>query len=272
MTHRLRQFATIARHALVERWRSLLAWTLGAAGIAVIQLTIYPSVEQTSEGMQAFVDAWPEALREAFQLDAYTTGPGFLDTELFSLTVPLVLIGVAATFAAAATAGEEERGTADLLWSLPVSRVTGVLAKAAAMVIAVVIPGVAVGASVLIGAPLAGLEVDSGNVLAATAISALLALVFGSAGLLIGALTGSRAAALGSAVGLAIAAFLLDALAPLADWLEPWRDASPFAWASRDNVLIAGPDWSMVALLAGTALVLVIGGVAAFTRHDIRSR
>ena len=65
------------------------------------------------------LDAWPDALKEAFGLDAYTTGPGFLNTELFSMMFPIVLIAVALGAAAAATAGEEERGTADLLLAAP---------------------------------------------------------------------------------------------------------------------------------------------------------
>lgn len=266
------QFVAIAARALAERWRTIAAWAAGALAIVAVQLSIYPSVASTSAGMQAFVDAWPEALREAFQLDAYTTGPGFLDTELFSLTVPLLLIGVGVTFAAAATAGEEERGTADLLWSLPLRRSTGLLAKAAAMAAAIAVPALLVAIGVLVGAGPAGLEVEWGNVVAAAAMNAALALVFGGIGILVGAATGSRAAAMGTAVAAAIAAFLLEALAPLADWLEPWRWLSPFAWASRESPIIAGMDWPMVGVLIGVTALLVAASLPVFARHDIRSR
>ena len=64
-------------------------------------------------------------------------GAGFLNAEMFSMMVPLVLIAVACSGAAAATAGEEDRGTADLLLSMPLSRGRVIFAKALAMVIAV---------------------------------------------------------------------------------------------------------------------------------------
>jgi ABC-2 type transport system permease protein len=128
---------TVLVRSLADRWRSLVAWGSGLVGIGVLQLAVYPSIRSSGEGMQAFVDQWPEAFREAFGLDAYSTGSGFLHAELFSLMIPLVLIGVAVAGAAAATAGEEERGTADLLLSLPTTRARVLLGRGLAVVVSV---------------------------------------------------------------------------------------------------------------------------------------
>ena len=73
------QIVTLTARTLRERWRSTFGWGLGLVLIGIMQLAVYPSVASSSEGMQAFVDQWPEALREAFSLDAYTTGAGFLN-------------------------------------------------------------------------------------------------------------------------------------------------------------------------------------------------
>jgi ABC-2 type transport system permease protein len=137
------QGATLVARALADRWRSLLVWTVGLVVMAAAQLSVYPSVQQSGESMQAFVDQWPEAFREAFGLEAYGTGPGYLNAELFSLLVPLVLIAVAVGAAAAATAGEEERGTADLLLSLPVSRTRVLAAKTLVMLASVLVVALA---------------------------------------------------------------------------------------------------------------------------------
>ncbi|MFN8183944.1 MAG: ABC transporter permease subunit [Candidatus Nanopelagicales bacterium] len=212
---------------------------------------------KSSASMQEFVDQWPEAFRQAFNLDAYTTGAGFLNAEMFSMMVPLVLIAVAVSGAAAATAGEEERGTADLLLSLPVSRGRVVVAKVLATVIAVLL----VAAATLLataGAPLVDLEVGLADLAAGVLMTALLALFFGAVALLVATVTGKRAVALGTGCCSAMAAFLLNALAPMADWLEPWQKACRSTGRWVDNPLVNGVDAPMAGLLLVAAVALVV--------------
>jgi ABC-2 type transport system permease protein len=270
--HAVPQVLTLTLRTLRERWRSTFGWGLGLVLMAIMQLAVYPSVANSSEGMQAFVDQWPEALREAFSLDAYTTGAGFLNAELFSMMIPLVLVAVATTAAAAATAGEEERGTADLLLSLPVSRGRVLAAKVLAGVVAVLLVAGATLLTIAVGAPIVDLDVATLDLAAGMVMTTLLALFFGAVTLLFGAATGKRAAALGVGVGLALAAFLLNALAPLADWLEPWQKASPFEWALGGEPLLNGVDWPMAWLLLALSVGLVIVADVIYHRHDISGR
>ena len=69
-----------------------------------------------------------------------------------------------------------------------------------------------------------------------------------------------------------VAAFLLNALAPLADWLEPWQKASAFHWALGENPLRNGMDWPMAGVLAAACVALVLVAAAAYSRHDIGGR
>ena len=195
--HRGRQGLTLMRATLVGRWRGLLAWTIGLVGIVVLQLSVYPSVADSAAGMQALVDAWPESLRSAFGLDEYGTGPGYLNSELFSFVVPLALIAIALGAAAAATAGEEERGTADLLLAQPIDRGTLLLSRAAALVLSVTLAATVTAVAIGVGSPMVDLELPTADLVAATAMTTLLAILFGFFGLLLGAATGHRAGGLG---------------------------------------------------------------------------
>lgn len=267
-----RQVLTIAAHALVERWRSLLGWGTALVAMAVLQLSVYPSVADSAESMQEFVNQWPEGFREAFSLDQYATGSGFLNAELFSLMIPLILTAIALGAASSATAGEEERGTADLLFSLPVTRWRILLGKVLAMVISVA--GVAsVGfVTVAVGAPVVDLQVETSGLAAASLMVSLLAVLFGALALVVGAFTGSRAAALGIGMVVALVSFLLLALGPMADWLEPWTRASAFDWALGNDPLTAGVDWPMAALLAGLSVLLIALAAIGVARRDLESR
>jgi ABC-2 type transport system permease protein len=264
--------AAIAWHTLVQRSRSLLAWTLGLVLITVMQLAIYPSMASSGDAMQEYVDAWPEALREAFGLADYTTGAGYLNTELFSMMLPLVLIGVALAAGAAATAGEEEQGTLELLLGTPVRRSTVLAGKVVAMAASVAVVSAAFVVTLIVGAPLVDLSIGSSYVIAATLMLALLAVMFGSVCLRLGALSGHRAVSLGAGFGLAIAAYLLNVLAPLADWLEPWQSASPFEWALGDRPLFNGLALGAAALIIAVAAAIAAPGFAVFALRDIATR
>lgn len=266
------QFVVLVERSIQARWRSLVVWTFGLAAICAVQLAVYPSVSSSAGGLKAMLDQYPEALRKAFRLDAYASGPGFLNAELFSMMFPLVLTAVALGAAAAATAGEEERGTADLLFAMPVTRGRVLIAKTISMVIEVaVVAGVAT-VAVVVGSQLASLSVETVNVLAATLTTTLLGLVFGTLGLLFGVVTGRRAAAIGGALALALAAFLINVLAPMADWLAPWQKASPFYWAQDSDPLSTGANWSMIGLMAAISVALVAVSVAVFDHRDINGR
>jgi ABC-2 type transport system permease protein len=263
---------TVTGRTLVDRWRSLLAWSLGLVAIAALQLSVYPSVRKSASGMQQFVEQWPKGLREAFGLETYTTGAGYLNAELFTFVVPLVLIAVAVTAGAATTAGEEEHGTADLLLALPVRRGTVLLARALALVVVLVVLTTLLTVTLVVGSRAVDLEVGTWNVAAACGAAALLGLLFGSLALAAGALTGRRAAALGVPVALALAAFLVQALGGLADWLERFQPYSPFHWAFADRPLTNGLDGQGAALLLGLTFDVLIAAALAYGRRDIRTR
>lgn len=240
--------------------------------MAVLQLSVYPSVADSAESMQEFVNQWPEGFREAFSLDQYATGSGFLNAELFSLMIPLILTAIALGAASSATAAEEEHGTADLLFSLPISRWRILLGKVVGMVVSVAGVAVVGFLTVALGAPLVDLDVETSGLAAASLMVALLAMTFGALALLIGAMTGSRAAALGIGMVVALLSFLLLALGPMADWLEPWTRASPFDWALGNDPLTAGADWPMAVLLAALTVLLVGFAAVVLGKRDLASR
>ena len=72
-------------------------------------------------------------------------------------------------------------------------------------------------------------------------------------------------------LGLALAGYIVAALFPLSDVLEAWAWLSPWDWAlGGDPLFHATEAWRYVAL-AGAAAVLVVVGVIAFARRDVRS-
>ena len=151
-----------------DHWRTLLAWSLTLILLVSIQMSIYPSISKNKTALQGFLDSYPEAIRKIFRMQDYTSGPGFLSTELYSMMVPLVLIAVGATWGASATAEEEDEGTADVLLTLPISRTRILFSKMAATITVVVGLAFLAVANILILKNTVDMELDSGKLLAAT--------------------------------------------------------------------------------------------------------
>ena len=114
-------------------------------------------------------------------------GSGYLTAYLFGMMVPLLLMVFAISYGARLVAGEEDRGTLDLLAALPVSRTRVLLVKAAALLVTLGLLGVALVITVIAAAPLVDLRVEIAGLAAAVLSQVLLAALYGALALGLGA-------------------------------------------------------------------------------------
>lgn len=259
---------SVFERAFDEQRRAVFGWILGLAGLGVVMLGMYPSIRGNRD-FAKILEAYPQALRTLFGLADYTSGPGYLRAEIFSLTGPLLLVIFAVLWGSDLTAGEEERRTVDILLANPVSRLRVVLEKWAAMVVGVGLVAVSLGSVLALGAPAAKLHVGLQALSAAVVSSALLAVLFGSLGLAIGAATGRRGLARGLTALAAVTAYLLSSLPELVSWLRPARPLSPWYHALGVDPLATGyQPLHLFVLLALTTLLLGVA-VVSFDRRDL---
>jgi ABC-2 type transport system permease protein len=252
-----------------DHWRGFLAWCLGLAAMAAVQLSVYPSIQGSSDEMDAMLKNWPDLFQGMFSFEDYTTGPGFLNVELFSMMVPLVFIALAVSWGASATADEERNGTADVLLTLPVSRTSVIVTKMLAMVGALLALGLVVATVIAIGGPWVEISIPFLTLLGACLASALLGLLFGAIAFLLGAATGKRAVAMGVAIGLALASFLVKSLSAMVDTFDAINPYNPFQWALQRNPLVDPLQGSSAAWLTLLSLAVLTAAVLAFRRRDI---
>jgi beta-exotoxin I transport system permease protein len=251
--------------------RSILWWSVGLAGMVAALVAVYPALRD-NPSLKKLTQQYPEALKGfiAFggEID-YTSAAGYLGSELFSLMVPLLLLLAAVGAGARAIAGEEEAGTLELLVTLPVSRTRVVVEKIAALIAELSLLGLVLWISLAIGAWATGMDISVLNLGAATASAVLFAVAYGLIALLVGAATGRRGWSVAVAAAGAAAAYLLNALAPLVDSLEPLRRLSPFYHYIASDPLRHGLAARHVAGLAVIALVCAVLAPFAFARRDI---
>jgi ABC-2 type transport system permease protein len=231
-------------------------------------LAMYPTIRGNS-GFSSLVKAYPEPLKKLFNLADYTTSVGYLNTEVFSFMVPLLIAIFAILWGSDLVAGEEERRTIDSLLANPISRKRFVVEKWAALLSGVGILSFAL--EVLIGllGPLFKLHVGWAPLTAVILGTALFAAAVGTLALALGAATGSRSLARGVATALAVGMYLLSSLAQIVSWLKPVQGISLWYHALGTNPLVSGFH-----LLHLSVLLLSIGmfGLLAtfgFDRRDL---
>src|SRR5262245_39697406 len=251
--------------------RGLLWWSLGLAGLVATLVAVYPTVRDNPD-LTKLVRQYPDALKSFLSFGGgvdYTSGAGYLGSELFSFMIPLLFLVAAIGAGARAIAGEEEKGTLDLLLANPVSRRRVVLEKLGALVLELVALGLVLWIALVIGSHVVTMKVSAVHLGAGAAAAALLGVAFGTIALLIGAASGKRGLAAGLSAALAVAAYVVNSLAPLVSGLEPLQKITPIYQYAASDPLRNGLEAQHVAVLVGIALVAAVLAVAAFDRRDI---
>lgn len=254
---------------LWDRRRSAIWWIGGVAFLNVWVASVYPVIRD-SDAMRDFVNEFPPALLALFGIDpdTFLTGAGFLQSEMFSLIIPIIVITFCVLAGTAATAREEKEGTMDVLLSVPITRPSIVLQKAATMTLLSAAIMASTALSLMIMNVVVDLNLSIVNLIAACAGAWLLGLVFGGVAMAIGAFTGSPGVTSGAAVSLAILSWFVTGFASLYSWLELPSKLSPFSWYLDGDPLLNGFSSGHLWLLAG-ALAATAAATVLFTRRDI---
>ncbi len=246
--------------------RSLPAWALGLAGISLMYASLYPSIRKTGNAMLA---NYPQALREALNLQDIASPAGYLSTTVFGVLVPLLTILFSVAAGTRVIAGEEEAGTLDLLLAHPVGRTRVVVQRFAAIAVFLAVLASAVLLALLAVSGPVELDIPLGNLAAMVTHLALLGLCFAAFALALGAATGRRALVIAASAVVGAVSYLGNTFAPQVEGLEWLRDVSPFHYYSGGEPLRHGLQFADAGILLAVSLVLVAAGTFVFNRRDV---
>ena len=252
-----------------DQRRSLLWWGLGLTLLTVVTMLFYPSLSEATELNDLLNDDNP--LIKAFIGDVpdLTSPEGFLNSQIFFLMLPLLFLGYAISQGSGAIAGEEEKGTLDMLMSNPIDRWRVVVDKSGAMIVTVLALAAVTWAGLAVGAVVVAMDISYVKMAEATLAAALLGMAFGGFALALGSATGRRAMSIGIASGVGAASYFLNALAPAVEGLEPLRWVSPFHNYSTADPLTNGLHLGHAGVLVALTAVFLAVAVVTFRRRDL---
>ena len=251
--------------------RGFLWWSIGLAGFVALIVSVYPTV-RSNPGLEKLAEDYPEALQAFVAFGGkvdYASAAGYLGIELFSLMVPLLFLVAAIGTGAGTIAGEEERGTLELLLSNPVSRARVVVEKSVALALEVAALGVVLWAALWVGALAVGMDISMWHLASATLAAVVLAIAYGEIAVLVGAASGRRGLTIGVTAALGVAAYLVNGLAPLVDALDGPQKLSPFYHYAAGDPLRRGLSLGHLSVLAAIAIVAAAAAPWAFSRRDV---
>lgn len=249
-----------------DQRRGLIGWGIGTVATIVVMGAIWPSFSDTN--IDALLENYPSELAEVFNVAAMNTGVGYLNSELFSIVLPVMFIIYGVGRGARLLAGEEEAGTLAIVLTMPIPRMKVLFEKAAGLIVGLGLLAGVLGVAVWV----VSLVFDMGVSPRAAAFGALsqwsIGVEFALLALAVAAATGRRAWSIGIPAGVAAGsymAFLVSRLVESLDWL---RWPSPFHAVTTGGPL--GPTlpplvWTMP--LVGILAVALTAGV--FNDRDI---
>jgi len=254
-----------------SHWKSFLSWGAVLVAMNSIELSVYPTMAKSTKSMKDFLNSFPDAFKKMFRMEDYFSGAGFLNTELFSIIIPMVMIGVGLAWGASATAEDEERGTADLLFALPITRSKILFTRIIAMTSALAALALINFVNLILGSKFVNMKLDAANLASASFSCFLLGVLFASIGALFGAISGKKGASLGIGAGFAIMFYIFYTISAIVTKFNFVKPINPFQWLLDANQLIDGFQLAVNLKFAILAALITFLASVFINKRDIHS-
>jgi ABC-2 type transport system permease protein len=246
--------------------RAIIGWAVGIGAFTAIYASFYSAFQGAAELKQ---NALPQGMLDFLGVADMLSAAGYLQATVFSLIGPLLLVMAAVTLSARTIARPEEEGGMELLLANPMSRKAFATQRLAATAGALTGIAIVPWLLLLIIVPAVGMDVPLANVSAASAGLVGLVWCFTGIAFLIGAATGSRGNVLAVAGVIAVAAYVVRALAGMVEGLGWLKWLSPFHYFIGTDPLRTGWHPAHLGVLVLVAAITAVAGVLLFDRRDI---
>lgn len=257
-----------ARYEARKRVRGSVALAVGLGVLAAFAVWAFPSYSQAMD-MDQLLEAFPEPMVRAFNIQTLASLEGFLAVELYVFGW-VILLGLYLAYSAASTIADDiDRGRLDMLLAMPVSRPRLAAEKFAALAVPILAVNVLTPVVVLGVARLIDVSVAAPRVLALHLLSIPYLFACAGIGLLASVVFDRASVAQRVALGVTFGLYLLESLLRGTD-LEILGIVAPMRYFEPNTILLQGTyDLVDVAVLIGMTAALVLASQAWFVRRDL---
>jgi ABC-2 type transport system permease protein len=249
-------------------------WTAIISSLIFVTMAAMPSMLKSTEGVKAFIKAYPPEFMKAFSFDAtsFESPLGFF--VVYNMLYTMLLGSI---FSISITARmlhrEQAERTGEFLLVRPLSRGTIVASKVAAWLtllvgMNLVLYGVGAASLVAFAPDGSAWSLQDYSVISAYALGLMLAM--GGIGLLVSALARRARSLTGPAIGIVLGFYLLDMVAKITTDYGVIGWISPFKWV---DTTVTHPEYALepwrIACFIGLAAAASVAAALVWRRKDI---
>lgn len=259
----------IARYEIARRLRGTVVLAVLMSILGAFTVAFFPSVQESSDALEQYIDNLPPAFRSAFGIESFATVEGFLATEFYQFGW-VILLGVYFAYRAGSLiAGDVEDHGIDLWLATPVSRARLVVERYLALVPTMLVVNAVAIVVVVAGIAAIGEPIPLRDLAAVHLLSVPYLLATAALGLVVSVLVSDESVANRVALGLAFGLYLFESLTLSTDYDELGA-VSPTRYYDPTAVLVRGEyDVGGALVLLAWTVALVALAVVAFRRRDI---
>lgn len=260
----------IIKWTLLQRKFSTFWWSIGILFFIFINMIFYPSFKEDAEQLQKSFENLPDsAVQFIGGSTDFFSAVGFLNSQIFFITLPLILGILAISLGSNLLAKEEQEKTIEALLARPISRSQLLTAKTIAGILILSFVTLIGLITTITSAKIVELDVSAGSISLVTLVCFLLSLSFGAIAFIFAATGRARGASIGIATTFALGGYIISSLAGTIDWLKVPSKVFPFDYYHSEAILRGTYDWANVLFFIAVTAVLGILSWIIFKKRDL---
>lgn len=260
----------VIKWTLFQRKLSIFWWSFGMVFFIFINMIFYPSFKQDADQLQQSFENLPDsAIQFLGGSTDFFSAIGFLNSQVFFLTLPLLLGILAISLGSNLLAKEEQDKTIEALLSRPMSRSKLLIGKVLAGLFILSFVTLAGFLTTVVSANAVDLEVSDVKIALVTFVCFIMALSFGAIAFIFTAVGRARGASIGIATTFALGGYIISSLAGTVDWLKYPSKIFPFEYYQSEAILRETYNWMNALFFVALIVVLVLMSWLAFRKRDL---
>ncbi|MDX8366991.1 ABC transporter permease subunit [Cytobacillus sp. IB215665] len=262
------------KREFVKAQKALWIWIAVLGGLMIMMLSMYPSFAEQQETLDQLLNAYPEAMLQAFNMDQFSlhTVLGFYAIEGYLFTTLFGSI-YAVLLASSILVKEESEKTAEFLLSKPLTRTEIVGQKLCAVLLSLIVFNIALSLITYIGFTIAGDEpIESKTFFLITIAPFLLHLTFAAIAFFISSVMKKSRNIISISLGIVLISYFLDIISGISNKFDAIKYFTPFEYVDSASIMIDNtikPLYLIIMLLIIT--VSFLGAFTVYRKKDIAS-
>ncbi|MGM7681827.1 ABC transporter permease subunit [Cytobacillus sp. Hm23] len=259
------------KREFVKAQKALWIWIAVLGGLMIMMLSMYPSFAEQQETLDQLLNAYPEAMLQAFNMDQFSlhTVLGFYAIEGYLFTTLFGSI-YAVLLASSILVKEESEKTAEFLLSKPITRTEIVGQKLCAVLLSLIVFNIALSLITYIG--FTDEPIESKTFFLITIAPFLLHLTFAAIAFFISSVMKKSRNIISISLGIVLISYFLDIISGISNKFDAIKYFTPFEYVDSASIMIDNtikPLYLIIMLLIIT--VSFLGAFTVYRKKDIAS-